>query len=168
MAFQLDLVARELQVQHPYYDLFVRATLLALSVRILRALAETGASDRIPDSRTQKVSWYIQHLTEYIQAHHGAELTLGRLAAVVDLSPSYLATLFRRQMGPHGHGLCQRRPPREARSLLRNTDLRVAAVARLVGYRDPYYFSRVFKTREGCAPRQYRSLFRSAAAPHLK
>ncbi len=168
LAFQLDLVVRELQVQRPYCNLFVRVTLLALTARILRALAETGANDRIPDSRTQQVSWYIQHLTDYIQVHHGAELTLGRLAAVVDLSPSYLATLFRRQMGRTVMAYVNDVRLREARSLLRNTDLRVAAVARLVGYRDPYYFSRVFKAREGYAPRQYRTLFRSAATPRLK
>ena len=165
IALQLDLVTRELKVQRPYSHLFVCATLLTLTARILRALVETGASDRIPEARTQKVSWYIRHLTEYIQAHHGAELTLRRLAAVVDLSPSYLATLFRRQMGRTVMAYVNDVRLREARSLLRNTDLRVAAVARLVGYRDPYYFSRVFKMREGCPPRQYRSLFRSAAAP---
>ena len=165
IALQLDLLTRELKVQRPYSHLLVCATMLTLTARILRALAETGASDRIPDLRAQKVSWYIRHLTEYIQAHHGAELTLGRLAAVVDLSPSYLATLFRRQMGRTVMAYVNDVRLGEARSLLRNTDLRVAAVARLVGYRDPYYFSRVFRMREGYPPRQYRSLFRSAAAP---
>jgi AraC-like DNA-binding protein len=37
-------------------------------------------------------------------------------------------------------------------------------VARSVGY-DPYYFSRVFKAREGCAPLYYRQRYRISRPP---
>jgi AraC-like DNA-binding protein len=51
------------------------------------------------------------------------------------------------------------------RALLRDTDLAVAEVARNVGYDDPYYFSRVFKAREGCAPLYYRRRSRADWRP---
>ena len=43
-----------------------------------------------------------------------------------------------------------------ARELLRNTDKRSGEVAAAVGYRDPHYFSFLFKKTQGCTPRDYR------------
>lgn len=46
----------------------------------------------------------------------------------------------------------------EAKALLAETDLPVAAVAREVGYDDPAYFSRLFSARVGQAPRTFRRI----------
>ena len=45
---------------------------------------------------------------------------------------------------------------RRACELLRNENLSVKEVAALLGYSDPYYFSRLFKSVIGVAPRSYR------------
>ena len=44
----------------------------------------------------------------------------------------------------------------KARELLRTTDKRSGEVAAAVGYRDPHYFSFLFKKTQGCTPRDYR------------
>jgi AraC-like DNA-binding protein len=46
----------------------------------------------------------------------------------------------------------------EAKALLAESDLPVAVVAREVGYDDPAYFSRLFSTRVGQAPRTFRRI----------
>jgi len=46
----------------------------------------------------------------------------------------------------------------EAKALLAESDLPVAAVAREVGYEDPAYFSRLFSARVGQAPRTFRQI----------
>lgn len=43
-----------------------------------------------------------------------------------------------------------------ARELLAASDLTVAAVATIVGYNDPFHFSRQFRRQNGCSPSEYR------------
>ena len=45
----------------------------------------------------------------------------------------------------------------KAKKLLRSTDLATAEIAAQVGYKDPHYFSFVFKKTLGTSPREYRS-----------
>ena len=47
---------------------------------------------------------------------------------------------------------------RQASRLLDLTDKPVKAIAVETGYRDPYYFSRVFKKTMGKSPEQYRKV----------
>lgn len=44
--------------------------------------------------------------------------------------------------------------------LLYTDDIKVKDIALLVGYDDPYYFSRLFKKYQGLSPDQYRVLRR--------
>ena len=44
-----------------------------------------------------------------------------------------------------------------AKQLLKKTDKRSGEIAVEVGYKDPRYFSFVFKKKTGCTPSQYRN-----------
>ena len=46
---------------------------------------------------------------------------------------------------------------KEAKQLLRQTSKRSGEIAFEVGYRDPRYFSFIFKKTQGCTPSSYRS-----------
>lgn len=173
----VEAAVRELQIRRPHHLLFVRLALLEACAHIMRSLAEAetastaaqafgtavvGSNSPPLVSQEQMANWHVQRLVQYIEAHHEVDLTLEHLAAVAGLSPSYLTALFRRHTGRTAMAYVANTRHREALSLLRNTELPIAEVARLVGYADPYYFSRTFKAREGYTPRQYRSLFRNA------
>jgi AraC-like DNA-binding protein len=145
--------------------LVVRAVLLEVTARILRALRELSVGDLLPQTRAGRANWYVQHVIDHTQAHHGSEMKLSDIAEAVGLSPYYLTTLFRRHTGRTVMAYVSEVRVRAALALLRNTDLSVSEVARRAGYTDPYYFMRVFKTREGCSPQAYRRLFRVASEP---
>jgi AraC family transcriptional regulator, arabinose operon regulatory protein len=82
--------------------------------------------------------------------------TVSQLAALVNLSPSRFAHLFRRTTGMspvrYLHDLRMRR----AQTLLQETSLPVGEVMRLVGWGDPSHFSKAFRRRFGVGPRDYR------------
>ena len=104
----------------------------------------------------------MQRVAQHVELHHGADVSLRGPARFAGLSPYYLTRLFARYTGRGVMTFLGDVRHREALSLLRTTYLAVAEVARSVGYDAPYYFSRVFRAREGPAPRHYRRRFRAA------
>jgi transcriptional regulator GlxA family with amidase domain len=78
------------------------------------------------------------------------------LAALVNLSSSGLAHLFRRSVGMSPLRYLRELRLRRACDLLETTSLPVREVMRLVGCTDPSHFSRNFRLRFGVTPREYR------------
>ncbi len=84
------------------------------------------------------------------------QLSLRDVASEVGMTPGHLTTLVRRRTGRTvGDWIIERRMSR-ARTLLDETYLPIAEVARRVGMSDPGYFSRQFRRTHGCAPREWR------------
>lgn len=117
---------------------------------VLALLAADQVSGRPQDDPVTRV-------TEHLQAHAGERTSVADLAALVGLSPSRLAELFRRQTGTSILAYQTRQRMSRARELLDTTALPVAGVGRAVGYDDPYYFSRHFHKVHGMSPSAYRS-----------
>jgi transcriptional regulator GlxA family with amidase domain len=84
------------------------------------------------------------------------KLTISELSAIVGLSPSRFAHLFRLATGVspvrylHEMRMCH------AQELLRATALPVSEVMRRVGWSDASHFSKAFRRRFGIGPRGYR------------
>jgi len=153
-------LVQELEGARPRRDLLVRAALLDLAGRILRYLDESETLPSVAFGGERKGSWHVKRIARYVETHYSVPITLAGLAQLAGLSPYYLTRIFARYTGRGAMTYLGDVRHREAMARLRNTDLPVAAVARGVGYDDPYYFSRVFRAREGCAPLHYRRRFR--------
>ncbi|AST96827.1 helix-turn-helix domain-containing protein [Shouchella clausii] len=99
-----------------------------------------------------KNSEAMEETIRYIHAHYHEPLTLGQLAARYDMAPKYFSAAFRKctGVGPIDYVIHCRM--KRARQLLMTGAFTVSAVARSVGYQDPYYFSRLFKKQFGVAP----------------
>lgn len=94
--------------------------------------------------------------TAYLQQDLSRKVSVAELASSVGLSPSHLSALFRKATGC-GPGEYQARLRMSAgRELLDTTELPVSAVARHVGYDDPFYFARQFRAAHGMTATQYR------------
>jgi AraC family transcriptional regulator of arabinose operon len=83
-------------------------------------------------------------------------LSVAALARWSRLSPSRLAHLFRESLGVSPMQYVERLRIERAKQLLEHSDLPVAAVARRVGFADPFHFSRRFKKSAGSSPSEYR------------
>ncbi|WP_221583545.1 AraC family transcriptional regulator [Microbacterium sp. G2-8] len=98
----------------------------------------------------------LERALRYLEDRVDGQVQVSELAALVGVSPSHLAALFRHATGggvlAHHNALKMAR----ARVLLDTTDLPVAEVGRLVGRPDPFYFSRQFRRMHGVSPRAYR------------
>mgnify|MGYP000951439663 FL=1 len=89
------------------------------------------------------------------------DLTLGSVAKKLGLTPNYTSALLRAETGrPFTWHLSRVRIER-AKTLLRESNLRIHQVGRQVGYADPAYFSRSFKSAVGISPNEFRARIRS-------
>ena len=101
----------------------------------------------------------VRRVRDLVSARMGSsELSVAQLGAWVGCHPDHLARLFRRETGETLVGHLRRRRLERAQELLADPELRIADVARLVGWPDPAYFSRVFKRGHGQAPSMARGI----------
>jgi AraC family transcriptional regulator of arabinose operon len=107
---------------------------------------------------------------QLINLRYHEPLTLEKLASVAGLSKAHFCNEFRKHFGmPPITFLIQRRLT-VAASLLHGTNLKVGEIGRLVGYDDPFYFSKHFKVRLGFSPLEYRNganLLQAGAGPRI-
>src|SRR5208283_1748696 len=90
--------------------------------------------------------------------HLDEPLQVATLAAQANISPSHFFALFKRQMGCAPIDCFIRLRMQHACRLLDETELSVKEVAATLGYDDPFYFSRIFKSVNHVAPSEYRLL----------
>ena len=100
----------------------------------------------------------VDSAVEYLDQHYTEEsVSLNTVARAINVSTNYLSAMFSQKMGmSFVEYLTQKRMTR-AKQLLRQSGKRSGEVAAEVGYRDPRYFSFVFKKTQGCTPREYRA-----------
>ncbi len=90
----------------------------------------------------------VEHLNQPIQ--------VSTLAAQASVSTSHFFALFKRQMGTAPIDFFIRLRMNHARELLDSTRSSIKEIAATMGYDDPFYFSRVFKSVHQVAPAEYR------------
>lgn len=95
---------------------------------------------------------------EFMLRHQDQPLQVAKLASVSNISPSHYFAVFKRVTGFAPIDFFIRLRMQRACELLSSTTLCVKEVAGALGYDDPFYFSRVFKSVNGVAPSDYRKL----------
>lgn len=110
------------------------------------------------DERQNISNYIILRAITYIRNHYQEGVSLEEVADSLDITPEYLSTLFNREMGENFTSFLKKFRMSHAKRLLRSTDKKISDIAFEVGYSDPKYFSRVFKTEEGISPGEYRTL----------
>lgn len=108
-------------------------------------------NDRPPVSRRP-----VRAAVNYILQNYNRPLTMDDVARQVNLSPAYFSLLFKQELQQTFTEFLREARMTRAKELLRDGDLAVSEIARLVGYEDANYFSRVFKKRMGVSPLDYR------------
>ena len=95
---------------------------------------------------------------DYMGAHYQDEdISLNRVASTVNISPNHFSTIFSQEMGITFVEYLTKLRMDAARELLLKTDLRTSEVGYQVGYKDPHYFSYLFKKTHGITPKAFRS-----------
>jgi len=93
----------------------------------------------------------------FIDGHFAEEsISLEKVARKVNVSPNYFSAIFSQEVGQTFIEYLTNKRIDEAKRMLRQADKRSSEVAVAVGYKDPHYFSFVFKKVTGLTPNEYR------------
>lgn len=100
----------------------------------------------------------IKDALEYIDTNYANEaLSLNDVAKITNMSPNYFSSIFSQEMQVTFIEYVTQKRMEKAKKLLRQTEKHTGEIANEVGYKDPHYFSFVFKKTQGCTPREYRT-----------
>lgn len=85
------------------------------------------------------------------------EISLNTIAAEVGMSSSYFSSIFSKEMGKtFVEYLTEIRMDR-AKELLMCSSMKTSEIGYEVGYKDPHYFSYIFKKTQNCTPKEFRA-----------
>lgn len=107
-------------------------------------------------SGENQVSLVVKRADSLIHEFYLTGITLDEIAAKLNITPEYLSTLFKEQIGINFTTYVKELRIKKAKELLIGTQLKLYQIAQQVGYTDSKYFSKVFKECTGQLPADYR------------
>lgn len=100
----------------------------------------------------------IDEVKKYIDENYAEEdLSLNLVASHVNFSPNHLSMIFSQQTGETFIKYLTDYRMNKAKEMLKCTGKRSVEISVDVGYKDPHYFSYLFKKTQGMTPTQYRN-----------
>jgi len=117
-----------------------------------------GGGETLPGNGGSEGARRIEQSIAYMREHLDQPLQVAKLAALANVSPSHFFALFKRRTGCAPMDYFTHLRMQHACQLLDATSASVKEVAAVLGYEDPFYFSRVFKLVNHIPPSQYRML----------
>lgn len=133
---------------------FIQAT--GLAYRFVGMLVGHGKKPPTPRPHVERKKEYVQRVKDFVELHHGKQISIGQLADSVGLERSYLSTLFKKETGESLNDCLIRIRMEKAKELLRAGKLNVSEISFSVGYGDLFAFSKRFKKVTGMTPKAFR------------
>ena len=107
--------------------------------------------------KSPKTKSIMESCAEYIQNNYSrTDFKISDLNQIANCSDVHLRRMFKDYFDMSPVAYLQNTRIENAIILLDSTDYSIERVAKMVGYNDPYYFSRVFRNSVGCCPSSYR------------
>ena len=109
-------------------------------------------------------SSYVERCRDYIRKHYRDKIYLEDIAQALDLSPSYLSRLYRRETGGCIQDAINEERVYRASNLLRYSDMSLTQIAHYVGFPSQSYMGKIFKKWKNMTPMAYRETFKRQGA----
>ncbi|MEY8351992.1 response regulator [Lachnospiraceae bacterium 54-53] len=133
----------------------------ASASEVLRCLVKeiTVSYDMAVAGKLKEDNRPIRMAKKYIKDHYREAITLEDVSEVAGFNPTYFSSLFKKETGKNFLEFLSEVRMEQAKSLLKETNLSVAAICGEVGYSDVKYFTRSFSKYSGLKPNEYRKLY---------
>lgn len=143
-------ILHEKQSLPPFYEAAIDNQVSSLLIRIARGAMEYDQGGR------GKYAEELLRLRREIQDTLHRQWTIQSMAAAIGLSSNRFSVLYKLRFGvTPNEDLIQMRLEK-AKVLLLSTNLKLSDISRSCGFKNEYYFSRMFKDREHISPGAFR------------
>jgi AraC-like DNA-binding protein len=155
-------------LKRPSYSLFLAESILnkglektefshQLCCVYLKALFLEQSSGLVPSGHSDALAmnryWKCR---KYIDENYSSILSVAGVASTCSIDIRYMSRLFKKYADITPHKYIMQLKLSEAANLLLTTNLSVSEIGYLVGFEDPYHFSRNFKNLYSLSPLHYR------------
>lgn len=107
----------------------------------------------------KKYTEIIEKAKKYIQDNYqNDDMSLQFVASSVNVSSNHFSAIFRKETGDTFIDYLTTVRMDKAKDLLTCTSMKTSEIGFEVGYRDPHYFSYIFKKTQGMSPKEYRRI----------
>ncbi len=100
----------------------------------------------------------IKKVCNYVDENLSNDISLETAADFAGVSTFYLSKLFKEEKGETFINFVSDKRLEKSRQLLSETNLSIKEITAEVGYNDQNYFSRIFKSKYGLSPKEYRKV----------
>ncbi|REK71651.1 helix-turn-helix transcriptional regulator [Paenibacillus paeoniae] len=150
----MEQLVQEFTLRPIGYELACKALMLNILTHLLRLQPLRSRSLATP------YSGKLMEIIEEMERQPDAPWSNAIIAERMNLSLDHAAKLFKGMAGLPPNEFLHNVRHREARRLLRETDLSVEQISEQLGYSGIHYFSRLFRKHEGISATAYRKLSR--------
>lgn len=111
---------------------------------------------KLKKQASRKTSNIIEDIEAYLQANFDRDVKLQEISEHFYISREYISRKFKQEFNVNISDYIVNIRMKKAKSLLKNSQLKIYEIANMIGYQDDKYFRKVFKKVVGITPNEYR------------
>ena len=151
----LQRMLRELDRMDAFSADMVICMLQILLLELLREQVSPAGTKLRTTNAVNSENEIIRRAQQYISEHVREKLTVPLVARHVDVSPSYLTALFRKNLQISPGEYVRRIKLQESKQMIREDNMNFTEIAAALQYSTVHHFSRQFKDKFGITPTEY-------------
>lgn len=150
----IDLMHDEIAAGCPTGASYAEGLSVALASRVASLCATAPGGSRRNGLLNER---QLKRVTDHIEQHISHELTIERLAGVINMSPFHFARCFKQATGMTPHQYVTRRRIERAREMVAAGVLAIGDIAMALGFSSQSHFADVYRKATGKSPRRDRT-----------
>ena len=151
----LQRMLRELDRMDGFSSDMVICLLQILLLELLREQISPAGTKLRTTNAVNSENEIIRRAQQFISEHVREKLTVPLVARHVDVSPSYLTALFRKNLQISPGEYIRRIKLQESKQMIREDNMNFTEIAAALQYSTVHHFSRQFKDKFGITPTEY-------------